>query len=350
MLAVELFNRPRDEGRVESVLILLQHSFEMLLKGAIYQTRRTIWEKGQDTSYKFEKCLSISLSDINIINEDEKRMLSILDCLRDCATHNLIDMSEDILYLHTQAAVTVFDDILFRFFSERLANHMPSRVLPISTSPPKELKVLLDDEFSQISDLLRPGRRHIADVKGRLRYHMIVESCIQGDSKQPSEREINKIIKAMRRGDSWTKLFPGVAVLGLDAEGYGLSFSVRFTRKEEAAPVRLIREYEPEAQEAILVREVNLLDRYSMGLLDLADKLRVTSNMAVAYVYHFNIREDSECYKEFRIGGTLHKRYSPKAFEILSEALIKVEPSKVWREYRNYIRSKRLNKIKIKKP
>ncbi len=33
VLGIELFNRPHDQGRSESVLILLHHAFEMLLKG-----------------------------------------------------------------------------------------------------------------------------------------------------------------------------------------------------------------------------------------------------------------------------------------------------------------------------
>ena len=35
LLAIELFNRPYDRGRVAGTLILLDHAFEMLLKAAI---------------------------------------------------------------------------------------------------------------------------------------------------------------------------------------------------------------------------------------------------------------------------------------------------------------------------
>ncbi len=35
VLAVEHFNRPHDRGRTETVLILADHAFEMLLKSAI---------------------------------------------------------------------------------------------------------------------------------------------------------------------------------------------------------------------------------------------------------------------------------------------------------------------------
>ena len=35
ILSIEHFNRPDDRGRVSSVLILLDHAFEMLLKASI---------------------------------------------------------------------------------------------------------------------------------------------------------------------------------------------------------------------------------------------------------------------------------------------------------------------------
>lgn len=38
VLGIELFNRPHDQGRSESVLILLHHAFEMLLKAGSFVT------------------------------------------------------------------------------------------------------------------------------------------------------------------------------------------------------------------------------------------------------------------------------------------------------------------------
>ncbi|GAI12092.1 unnamed protein product, partial [marine sediment metagenome] len=52
-------------------------------------------------------------------------------------------------------------------------------------------------------------------------------------------------------------------------------------------------------------------------------------------------RDDPDCFREFRIGGTLHKRYSPKALEYLREALQTVDRKKVWREYQRHIKSRK---------
>ncbi|MFD1841365.1 DUF3644 domain-containing protein [Paracidovorax cattleyae] len=46
-LSIELFNRPAETGRSHGVLILLQHSFEMLLKAMILQSTGSIHAKGE---------------------------------------------------------------------------------------------------------------------------------------------------------------------------------------------------------------------------------------------------------------------------------------------------------------
>ena len=120
LLAIELFNRPQEAGRAEGVVILLQHAFEMLIKGAIYQNRGTIFGTGEDVAYGFNRCLGIARSDLNILNEDEACTLAILDGLRDCAAHYLLDLTEQALYLHAQTAVTLFNQLLSSAFDERL--------------------------------------------------------------------------------------------------------------------------------------------------------------------------------------------------------------------------------------
>lgn len=50
ILTIEHFNRPWDRSRVEAVLILLDHSFEMLLKAAILHSGGRIrWSRAKET-------------------------------------------------------------------------------------------------------------------------------------------------------------------------------------------------------------------------------------------------------------------------------------------------------------
>lgn len=339
-LAIELFNRPHNTCRTETVLILLQHAFEMLLKAVIYEKRHTVHEPRSSMTYRFDKCLAITRSDLGILTDDMVFALTILDGCRDCAMHHLIEMSEQNLYLHSQAAVTMFDDILQRAFGERVTHYLVERVLPISTNPPQEILLFMDSEFSQIRTLISPGKRRLSEVKCRLRPYFIMESALQGEVKQPTNSQIAKVIRRMKGNESWQNIFPGVSSLRLSTSGHGLTYSVRFTREDSAAPVRILHNGE-HAEETALIREVNLLDRYSMGLFDLADKIGVGRNKTLALIHHLKLQEDPECFHEFRRKSFLAKCYSPKALEKLREALPNLNIEQIWQDYKTSVHQAR---------
>lgn len=57
ILAIELFNRPNDLGRADTVLILLHHAFEMLLKAVIKERTGTVQAADGRRTLKFLQCL-----------------------------------------------------------------------------------------------------------------------------------------------------------------------------------------------------------------------------------------------------------------------------------------------------
>ena len=80
--------------------------------------------------------------------QDEAGTLRAIDALRDDEQHWFNDVSEGLLYLHARAAVTLFDELLFRAFKQRLADHLPNRVLPVSTEAPQDILALVDSEYA----------------------------------------------------------------------------------------------------------------------------------------------------------------------------------------------------------
>lgn len=143
ILAIELFNRPSEVGRTHSVLILLDHAFEMLLKAGILSRGGKIQQKNKKGTIGFDACLRNAFTDnsIKFLELDEFKALQALNGLRDAAQHHLLEISENQLYLHVQSGVTLYSKILSRVFSEDLADKLPKRVLPVSLSLPADIEI-----------------------------------------------------------------------------------------------------------------------------------------------------------------------------------------------------------------
>lgn len=166
--ATAAFNRVEDDGRQTAVLLHLQHAFEMLLKGALrvkaWTSPRSGSERTVGRSIGYEKCVRLARQHLNL-TEEQCGTLRAIDAMRDDEQHWIADFSEGLLYLHARAGVTLFDEILHNIFDERLADHLPERVLPISTTPPTDIEVLINEQLTQVQELLRPGQRKRVEAR-----------------------------------------------------------------------------------------------------------------------------------------------------------------------------------------
>lgn len=76
------------------------------------------------------------------LNESEAIVAATIDAHRGGVQHQGADVTEERLYLDAASGLRLFDELLFRVFGERLADHPTGRMLlPISASPPRELHV-----------------------------------------------------------------------------------------------------------------------------------------------------------------------------------------------------------------
>jgi hypothetical protein len=334
VLSIELFNRPHDRGRISGTLIQLDHGFEMLMKAAILHRGRRIREKRAKETIGFDACVRRSLSDgkIKYLSEEQALILQTINGLRDAAQHHLLDISEGQLYIHVQSGVTLFRDILKDVFDQELASHLPSRVLPVSTSPPTDLATLFDSEVSEIKKLLRPGRRRRIEAVARLRPLAILDATIRGEKGQPSDSDLRHLGRDLLAGKGWAYLFQGAAAVEISADGTGPSLSLRLSKKE-GIPIQLVAEGTPGAS-VVAIKRVNELDFYNFGAKQLAEKVGLTMPKTVAVVDHLGLRGEKECYKEIKIGKAVFKRYSQKAIEAIKEALKSVRAEEIWSKQR----------------
>ena len=334
VLSIELFNRPNDRGRVSSTLIQLDHAFEMLLKAAILHRGGRIRENGARETIGFDACVRRALSDgrIKFVSDEQALVLQTINGLRDAAQHHLLDISEGQLYVHVQSGVTLFRDLLKSVFVQELVTHLPTRVLPVSTSPPTTLATLFESEVDEIKKLLRPGKRRQIEAMARLRPLAILDATIQGEKGQPSDADLRRIGKEVVSGKSWTDAFKGASAVEIAAAGAGPSLSLRLSKKA-GIPIQLVAEGTSGAS-VVAVKRVNELDYYSLGAKQLAEKLGLSMPRALAVVDHCGVRRKSECYKEFKLGSQLHKRYSPKALEVIRESLTTESVDSIWQRRR----------------
>jgi hypothetical protein len=331
VLAVERFNSPWDRGRQEVMLLLLDRAFELLLKAAILHRGGRIREPGQKETLGHERCVRVCLSDAKAkcITNEQALTIQMLNSLRDAAQHYMLEVSEPQLYLYAQAGLTLYSDLLSSIFNRPLRDCVPARVLPVCTTPPRDLQSMIRAEFEDIRSLVAPTARKMLRARARIRALAVIESSLNGIRTQPGEGDLNRLLRAVRVGKSWDELFPGVASLQLTTDSPdGIPIAIRIT-KREGQPVHLVPEGTPNAM-VVSVKRVNELDYYSLGLKDLAQKTGLSQNRAVALVRHLELQNSTEFFKAIPIGKQIFKRYSQKALDAMHQALKTVDMAKVW--------------------
>ncbi len=334
IVSVEHFNRADDRGRTSTVLILVDHAFEMLLKAALLHRGGRIRERRARETIGFDACVRRALSDgdIRFLSQEQALTLQTINGLRDAAQHHLIDIAEEQLYIHAQSGVTLFGDILKKVFTEELSGRMPARVLPISTKAPVDLQTLFERETKEVQKLLRPGTRRRTQGYARLRPLAILDATIRGEKLQPSTGELRTRAGELLSGKSWEEVFPGAASIAFTRDGTGHTVSLRLTKKE-GIPVQVVPEGTPGAS-VVAIRRVDELGFYNLGRNQLAGHLNVSGNKTTAAVWYFDIQKDPDCFKEITMGKSLFKRYSQRAIERIKEGLAKKPIDQVWEEYK----------------
>lgn len=334
LLSIETFNRPFDIGRVPTSLILLDHAFEMLLKSAILHRDGRIREKRANQTLGFDACVRVAFSDGNLkfLDQNQALTLQTINGLRDAAQHYLLDISEQQLYAHAQAGITLFRDLLKSVFNEDLIDHLPARVLPVSVEPPNDIAVLFEAETAAIIKLLQPGRRRRIDAQSRLRPLAIMDATMKGERIQPTNAELARMAKELASGRKWQDIFPGVAAIEFTTAGTGPSIELRLSKKK-GVPVELVPAGTPDAS-VVAVKRVDELGFYQFSTKQLAAKSGIAMHMALAVIDHLKLQEHSDYFKLVVVGSQSFKRYSGNALQRIQAELPKLNQANIWDAYK----------------
>ncbi|MGC5627224.1 DUF3644 domain-containing protein [Georgenia sp. Z1344] len=299
-LAIELFNRPSPAGREHATVMMTAHAFEMLLKAAIYDERRKVRFSGSDRSFDLGKCVTVAETSLGIIDAGDRVVLLALKEDRDAATHDVISMSDDVLWLHLRSAVTIFRKVLLGLTGQDLTDVMPGRVLPVSASPPTEVGLVVGKEFEHIAELLRPGRRRTADARARLLPLMALDRAVRGETEPPTEADVSLTLRAVKDQENWEAVFPGVVGLRLVGGPRPSDQVQEISLKIDPKRGDLAARPAQDGEEAIAYREVDTFDRYSLKLSKLGEKLGLTRHQGLAVIHALGLRADAKCYREKR--------------------------------------------------
>lgn len=319
------FNGFEEDGRVTTVLLHLQHCCEMLVKAGLVQKGVSVFDKSTKQAEGFSRSLNLACAHCGI-STGEAGMMRTIDSLRDAEQHWLLVVPEDLLFLHVRGLVTVVDDILKRLFDGALVDHLPNRVLPVSTLPMTDIDLLVDREYTQIGELLKPGRRARDEARGRIRSLLAMESHVV-DEVAVSERDIDRIERAVRAKEPMAVVFPRLQTLSTSVMGQGYEIKVHFTKKQ-GAPVRFVAGDDP--TQAAAVRELDLRKKYHMQATALAEKVGLTPPKAKAVRDFLGVDDDPQCTHVFEFMSQKIPCYSDNAVTQMKKVLTDVPIEEIW--------------------
>lgn len=329
-VAMEAFNSADDTGRATRVLLHLQHAFEMLLKGILAHRRVSVFNATSGVSLGFETCLRKCIGDPLVkLSDADAGTLRTIDAMRDDEQHWYNIVAEHLLYIYARAGVTLFDDLLWLVFGEKLSTHLPERVLPISVDPPRDLAVLIDEEYAKILALLAPGRRANHEANARIRTLLAMESHTDPDA-QISSNDVARVRTGVRKGHPRAEVFPKLDALTTSVDGDGLLVKVRIVKSSDAAPMRYVAD---ENVPAAAFRDVDLQKKYHRSPFDLASDLSLTAPRCAALRSHLGIDDDPSCRHVFVFKSQRHARYSDNAFARMRNALAELDMEAIWKAH-----------------
>jgi hypothetical protein len=299
----------------------------MLLKAGLHQRRVPVVDGHSGQSIGFKKCLNIAPQHLGM-TESDIGTLRAIDRLRDDEYHYLGLVSEGILFVHLRAAVTIFDRLLQELFGQTLADQMPARVLPISTQPPQSLDVLIDEQFSQVRELLAPGRRQGVAARARIRTLLALEGHV-AEEVEVTESDIDRVQAAIKRGDDRGTVFPRLK--GLSSRTSGLEVTIKVqTTKRDGMPVRFVPA--DDETDATTIREVDLHKKFHFSRSELAAHVGLTMPKAAALRAYLSIDDDKNAHRTFTFGHSVHEGYSDVALKRMRGALDGgLDMAEVWR-------------------
>ena len=79
--------------------------------------------------------------------------------------------------------------------------------MPVSTEAPQDILALVDSEYANIAELLKPGRRARGEARAKIRTLLALEAHVDEDTKV-SDSDVNRVEKGIKTGKTRQQVFP----------------------------------------------------------------------------------------------------------------------------------------------
>ena len=92
-----------------------------------------------------------------------------------------------------------------------------------------------------------------------------------------------------------------------------------------------------DGEDALIVRDRDWFDKYSLSITDIAEKLNKTLPKTRAYMFELDLWDDPEMYGEKRIKSQTYKRYTQKALDAFRFAVTRYSEEEMWEKHKDKV-------------
>ena len=328
LLAVELFNRPSDTARHCGAIISLDHSVEMLLKAILVERGKVIFIKNQGTTISMEKCIALCNSSMNspLVTDAEATTFRGLHGVRGDAQHYFMDETEAFLAYLMRNGVAAFSEVWKRAFGDPIENHLPTRVIPISTEPIIDFATMFAHDVSRARELLAASATKQKIGRQILRKWTMLYFAAQGHSIElpVGAAQFNWMETAIQSDNGAAEVLEVFSSGNIPESEAGQQLAVHLTKGDGLAAY--ITTEPSDAGIVMATREVDLRGRYPFSQRDLTKRLAselsgVNQYDVQAAIARLEIKENNQAYHAFRFGKSTHGQYSQKALMLIRDLL-----------------------------